>query len=104
MRLFTIIMIIALIIISPSLVLPLNPANNKGGSVKEVMDVFNTNVLGTCNVARAVTPYLRAAAEVPGQMAALATFGSLGSWSSSAAVAHCELTLLLSWPRAETVC
>ncbi|GAB1310051.1 Putative oxidoreductase YusZ [Madurella fahalii] len=57
-------------------------------SAKEVLDVFNTNVLGTFSIARAATPYLREAAKVPGQMTALATFGSLGSWSSGAAVAH----------------
>ncbi|KAL2198930.1 hypothetical protein P885DRAFT_58339 [Corynascus similis CBS 632.67] len=57
-------------------------------SAKEVFDIFNTNVLGTCNVARAAAPYLREAAKTPGQMAALATFGSLGSWWSGAAVAH----------------
>ena len=53
--------------------------------------MFNTNVLGTCNIARAAAPFLREAAKVPGQTAALATFGSLGSWWSGAAVAHCEL-------------
>jgi NAD(P)-dependent dehydrogenase (short-subunit alcohol dehydrogenase family) len=60
-------------------------------SAKEVFNIFNTNVLGTFNVARAAAPYLREAGKVPGQTAALAIFGSLGSWSSSAAVAHCEL-------------
>jgi NAD(P)-dependent dehydrogenase (short-subunit alcohol dehydrogenase family) len=61
-------------------------------SAKEVFDTYNTNVFGTFNVARAAVPYLReaAAARGPGQMAALATFGSLGSWWSGAAVAHCE--------------
>ncbi|KAL2018584.1 hypothetical protein VTK56DRAFT_626 [Thermocarpiscus australiensis] len=57
-------------------------------SAKEVFDQFNTNVLGTFAIARAAAPYLRDAAKVPGQMAALATFGSLGSWRSGAAVAH----------------
>ncbi|KAH6651142.1 hypothetical protein F5144DRAFT_75796 [Chaetomium tenue] len=57
-------------------------------SGKEVFDIFNTNVLGTCNVARAAAPYLREAAKEDGQMAVLATFGSLGSWLSGAAMAH----------------
>ncbi|KAK4155545.1 hypothetical protein C8A00DRAFT_13405 [Chaetomidium leptoderma] len=57
-------------------------------SAKEVFDVFNTNVFGTANVARAAAPYLREAATVAGQTAALATFGSLGSWWSGAAVAY----------------
>ncbi|KAK3354960.1 hypothetical protein B0H65DRAFT_414622 [Neurospora tetraspora] len=59
-------------------------------SNKEVFDHYNTNVLGTFNVARAVTKYLRAAAAaVPGgQQVALANFGSLGSWWSGAGVAH----------------
>jgi NAD(P)-dependent dehydrogenase (short-subunit alcohol dehydrogenase family) len=70
-------------------------ADKRGGiaskySAKEVFDTFNTNVFGTFNVARAAIPYLREAAQVPGQMAALVTFGSLGSWWSGAAVAHCE--------------
>ncbi|KAK4164256.1 hypothetical protein QBC43DRAFT_378927 [Cladorrhinum sp. PSN259] len=52
---------------------------------KEVYDVFNTNVFGTVNIARAVTPYLRDAAK-QGHKPALATFGSLGSWRSGAAV------------------
>lgn len=55
--------------------------------------MFNTNVLGTCNIARAATPYLRRAAKVLGERAALATFGSLGSWWSGAAVAYCEYRL-----------
>lgn len=64
-------------------------------SGKEVLDHFNTNVLGTFNVARAVIRYLRAAAAVSGgdgqqQQVALANFGSLGSWSSGAGVAHCK--------------
>ncbi|KAK3986696.1 putative oxidoreductase YusZ [Cladorrhinum sp. PSN332] len=54
-------------------------------SQKEVHDVFNTNVFGTVNLARAVIPYLREAAE-HGYKPALATFGSLGSWRSGAAV------------------
>ncbi|KAK1780576.1 hypothetical protein QBC45DRAFT_104940 [Copromyces sp. CBS 386.78] len=57
-------------------------------SSKEVFDHYNTNVLGTFNVARAVVKYLRAAAAVPGQQVALANFGSLGSWSSGAGVAY----------------
>ena len=74
-------------------------ADEKGGfvseySAKEVFDTFNTNVFGTFNVARAAIPYLREAAAAqgpgPGHMAALATFGSLGSWWSGAAVAHCK--------------
>ncbi len=52
--------------------------------------MFNTNILGTCNVARAGARYLREAAQVPGQRAGLATFGSLGSWRSWAGVAHCK--------------
>lgn len=56
-------------------------------------DTFNTNVFGTFNVARAAAPHLREAAKVPGRVVALATFGSLGSWQSGAAVAHCELCL-----------
>lgn len=57
-------------------------------SAKEVYDQFNTNVLGVFNIARTVTPYLREAAR-QGYQTALANFGSLGSWTSSAAVAHC---------------
>ncbi|KAL2165533.1 hypothetical protein VTH06DRAFT_834 [Thermothelomyces fergusii] len=57
-------------------------------SGKEVFDLFNTNVLGTCNIARAAAPYLREAAKVPGQTAALATFGSLGSWRSVPGAAY----------------
>ncbi|KAM7206943.1 putative oxidoreductase YusZ [Rhypophila sp. PSN 637] len=57
-------------------------------SAKEVFDVYNTNVLGTANIARAVAPYLRAAAQQQGHQTALANFGSLGSWTSNAAVAH----------------
>ncbi|KAK3397941.1 hypothetical protein B0T20DRAFT_354072 [Sordaria brevicollis] len=57
-------------------------------SAKEVFDQFNTNVLGTFNVARAVVRYLRDAAAGGEQQVALANFGSLGSWSSSAGVAH----------------
>ncbi|KAK3693534.1 hypothetical protein B0T22DRAFT_42496 [Podospora appendiculata] len=61
-------------------------------SNKEVFDQFNTNVFGTFNIARAATQYLRsAAAGEGGRRTALATFGSLGSWQSSAAVAHCML-------------
>lgn len=56
---------------------------------KEVHDVFNTNVFGTVNVARAVAPYLREAAE-EGRKPAMATFGSMGSWWSGAAVSLCE--------------
>jgi NAD(P)-dependent dehydrogenase (short-subunit alcohol dehydrogenase family) len=67
-----------------------------GNSAKEVFDTFNTNVLGTFNVARAAAPYLREAGKVPGQTAGLAVFGSLGSWTSSAAVAHCEFLTCLS--------
>ncbi|KAK4231789.1 putative oxidoreductase YusZ [Podospora fimiseda] len=56
-------------------------------SQKEVQDVFNTNVFGTVNIARAIIPYLRdAAAQGDGCKPALATFGSLGSWWSGAAV------------------
>jgi NAD(P)-dependent dehydrogenase (short-subunit alcohol dehydrogenase family) len=75
-------------------------ADERGGwfeySAKEVFDTFNTNVFGTFNVARAAIPYLReaAAARGPGQTAALATFGSLGSWWSGAAVAHCKFSSL----------
>ncbi|KAM7223189.1 putative oxidoreductase YusZ [Rhypophila decipiens] len=56
-------------------------------NAKEVYDIFNTNVLGTANIARAVAPYLREAAQ-QGHQTALANFGSLGSWTSNAAVAH----------------
>ncbi|KAK3956332.1 hypothetical protein QBC32DRAFT_367072 [Pseudoneurospora amorphoporcata] len=65
-------------------------------SSKEVFDHYNTNVLGTFNVARAVVKYLRAAAAVPGQQVALANFGSLGSWSSGAGVAHCNTKFAVS--------
>ncbi|KAK5663680.1 hypothetical protein OQA88_4111 [Cercophora sp. LCS_1] len=56
----------------------------------EVFAVFNTNVFGCYNIARASTPYLRkAAASAPaGSTTALANFGSLGSWQSGAGVAH----------------
>ena len=64
--------------------------------------MFNTNVLGTCNVARAGARYLREAAQVPGQRAGLATFGSLGSWWSGAGVAHCKL--LSTLPIIDLVC
>ncbi|KAK3335356.1 hypothetical protein B0T19DRAFT_406188 [Cercophora scortea] len=62
-------------------------------SNKEVFDQFNTNVFGTFNIARVATKYLRAAAAAAGEgsrrrRTALATFGSLGSWQSGAAVAH----------------
>ncbi|KAL2155174.1 hypothetical protein VTH82DRAFT_3850 [Thermothelomyces myriococcoides] len=57
-------------------------------SAKEAFDIFNTNVLGTCNIARTAAPYLREAAKTPGQTAALATFGSLGSWRSVPAAAY----------------
>ena len=49
---------------------------------------INTNVLGTFNISRAAIPYLRTAAAVQGQPAALVTFGSLGSWWSGASLAH----------------
>ncbi|KAK3903052.1 hypothetical protein C8A05DRAFT_43649 [Staphylotrichum tortipilum] len=42
-------------------------------SAKEAFDMFNTNVLGTCNVVRAAAPYLREGTKVAGQRAALAT-------------------------------
>jgi len=63
-------------------------------SNKEVFDQFNTNVLGTFNVARAAAKYLRTAAvaaassEPKGNITVLANFGSLGSWISSSATAH----------------
>ncbi|KAH6634035.1 hypothetical protein B0J18DRAFT_6588 [Chaetomium sp. MPI-SDFR-AT-0129] len=57
-------------------------------SAKEAFDVFNTNVLGTANIARVSAPYLREAAKTPGQQVALATFGSLGSWWSGAGAAY----------------
>ncbi|KAK4105632.1 NAD(P)-binding protein [Parathielavia hyrcaniae] len=57
-------------------------------SNKEVFDTFDTNVFGTANVARAAAPYLREAAKAPGGQAALATFGSLGSWLSGPAAAY----------------
>lgn len=58
-------------------------------SNKEVFDQYNTNVFGTCNIARAVTPHLRETAKyrTDGNVA-LATFGSVGSWISGPAVAH----------------
>lgn len=59
-------------------------------SAKEAFDVFNTNVLGTANIARVSAPYLREAAKTPGQQVALATFGSLGSWWSGPGVAYCK--------------
>ncbi|KAK4191748.1 putative oxidoreductase YusZ [Podospora australis] len=68
-------------------------------SQEEIHDLFNTNVFGTCNMARAVAPYLRgAAAEGKGKVTpALATFGSLGSWSSGAAVAlYCSTKFAVS--------
>ncbi|KAK0657468.1 hypothetical protein B0T16DRAFT_401765 [Cercophora newfieldiana] len=58
---------------------------------KEVFDTYNTNVLGCFNIARAAIPHLRAAAATRSDSngnIALANFGSLGSWSSGAAVAH----------------
>lgn len=70
-------------------------------SAKEVFDHYNTNVFGTFNIARAATPHLREAAKVPGQRAALVTFGSLGSWRSSAAIAHCGF---LDFPFTITKC
>lgn len=67
-------------------------------SQKEIHDVFNTNVFGTANVARAVAPYLREAAKTTGSIKpALATFGSLGSWWSGAAVAlYCSTKFAVS--------
>ena len=73
-------------------------------SSKEVFEEFNTNVLGCFNVARAATKYLRAATAADAgeggeggqQQVALANFGSLGSWKSSAGVAHCEFISSLS--------
>jgi NAD(P)-dependent dehydrogenase (short-subunit alcohol dehydrogenase family) len=57
-----------------------------------VFDIFNVNVFGSFNIARAAAPHLREAAKVQGQLAGLAMFGSLGSWMSGAAVAHCEFS------------
>ncbi len=68
-------------------------------SNKEVFDQFNTNVFGTVNIARAVTPYLREAAKArqnDGGNVALANFGSVGSWISGPAVAFCGYFLLSS--------
>ncbi|KAI5467589.1 hypothetical protein BGZ63DRAFT_31312 [Mariannaea sp. PMI_226] len=45
-------------------------------SATEVFDQFNTNVLGTIKVVRAVIPYLRAQ-----QAGVIANFGSLASWN-----------------------
>lgn len=49
---------------------------------------INTNVLGTFNISRAAIPYLRTAAAVRGQPAALITFGSMASWWSGASLTH----------------
>jgi NAD(P)-dependent dehydrogenase (short-subunit alcohol dehydrogenase family) len=56
-------------------------------SQKEVQEVYGTNVFGILSVARAAAPYLREAAK-QGGIAALITFGSLGSYSSGAAISH----------------
>lgn len=54
---------------------------------EEVRDLYATNVFGILNVARAAAPYLREAA-ADGSIASLATFGSLGSYSSGPAISH----------------
>ncbi|KAK1834866.1 hypothetical protein QBC39DRAFT_389218 [Podospora conica] len=62
-------------------------------SNKEIFDTFNTNVFGSFNIARAATKHLRAAAASAsgGRNTALANFGSLASWASSAgAAAYCS--------------
>ena len=56
-------------------------------SQREVADVYGTNVFGILSVARAAAPHLREAAK-QGGIAALVTFGSLGSYNSGPAVAH----------------
>lgn len=56
-------------------------------SPQEVADVYGTNVFGILSVARAAAPYLREAAK-QGGIAALVTFGSLGSYNSGPAIAH----------------
>jgi NAD(P)-dependent dehydrogenase (short-subunit alcohol dehydrogenase family) len=47
---------------------------------KETYDQFNTNVFGTLNVTRVITPYMREQ-----HSGLIATFGSLGSWRSGPA-------------------
>jgi len=56
--------------------------------------MYNTNVFGSFNIARAVTKYLRAAAASAsnGRNTALANFGSLGSWLSTSGVVACMAT------------
>ncbi|KAH8905938.1 NAD(P)-binding protein [Coniochaeta sp. PMI_546] len=53
---------------------------------QEVQDVYNTNVFGILNIARAAAPYLRESAK--DGIASLVTFGSLGSYNSGPAIAH----------------
>jgi NAD(P)-dependent dehydrogenase (short-subunit alcohol dehydrogenase family) len=67
-------------------------------SQREVADVYNTNVAGVANVARAAAPYLRDAAKEGGQAPPVfAAFGSLGSYLSNAAVAfYCSTKTAVS--------
>lgn len=64
---------------------------NTRRSNKEIFDIFNTNVFGSLNIARAATKYLRAAAASSsnGRSTVLANFGSLGSWLSTSGVIAC---------------
>ncbi|KAK1755086.1 hypothetical protein QBC47DRAFT_361125 [Echria macrotheca] len=59
-------------------------------TAQEVFEQFNTNVLGTFNIARAAAPFLReaAASQPKDHKPVLANFGSLGSWRSGPASAH----------------
>lgn len=65
-------------------------------SNKEIFDIFNTNVFGSFNIARAATKYLReaAASASDGRNTVLANFGSLGSWLSTSGVIACMATLI----------
>jgi len=56
-------------------------------SQREVREVYDTNVFGILSVARAAAAHLRQAARA-GEVAAMVTFGSLGSYNSGPSVAH----------------
>jgi NAD(P)-dependent dehydrogenase (short-subunit alcohol dehydrogenase family) len=76
--------------LSPLSIGILNTIINTPCRNKEIFDIFNTNVLGSFNIARAAIKHLRAAAASgSGRNTALANFGSLGSWQSSSGVAAC---------------
>ncbi|KAK1511007.1 short chain dehydrogenase [Colletotrichum tamarilloi] len=61
-------------------------------SAKEVFDQYNTNVLGTFKVSRAVAPHLRAQG-----FGAVVNIGSLGSWKSGPAFAmYCSTKAAVS--------